>query len=102
VQQSVFFREQDSCCAAIGALPSSIFQNLAVPYNQWTWVPMYSGITTGKNELGVICLVFGLGSLWSFHRRVTWIAKCLTESGISLLMASLSSWQSGFVRLPIP
>ena len=27
---------------------------------------MYSGVTTGKNALGVICLVFGLGSLWRF------------------------------------
>ena len=28
--------------------------------------PMYSGVTMQKNTLGVICLIFGLGSLWRF------------------------------------
>jgi exopolysaccharide production protein ExoQ len=28
--------------------------------------PMYTGVTTQKNSLGVLCLVFGLGSLWRF------------------------------------
>ena len=28
--------------------------------------PMYTGVTTQKNALGVICLIFGLGSLWRF------------------------------------
>jgi exopolysaccharide production protein ExoQ len=35
--------------------------------------PMVVGITTGKNELGMICLIWGLGLLWclmdSFRRR---------------------------------
>jgi O-antigen ligase len=34
-------------------------------FNQWTWIPMYTGVTTNKNSLGVICMVCGLGSLWS-------------------------------------
>lgn len=28
--------------------------------------PMYTGVTMQKNSLGVICLIFGLASLWSF------------------------------------
>lgn len=28
--------------------------------------PLYNGVTTQKNTLGVICLIFGLGSLWQF------------------------------------
>jgi exopolysaccharide production protein ExoQ len=27
-------------------------------------VPLYNGVTAQKNTLGVICLIFGLGSLW--------------------------------------
>src|SRR5260370_30903672 len=28
--------------------------------------PMYTGVTTQKNQLAVICLIFRLGSLWCF------------------------------------
>jgi O-antigen ligase len=37
---------------------------LAVEYKQWSGKAMYSGITTTKNLLGAICLIFGVGSLW--------------------------------------
>ncbi|HTF61282.1 MAG TPA: O-antigen ligase family protein [Edaphobacter sp.] len=39
-------------------------------YNQWTWTPEYSGVTTFKNMLGMITLVCALGVLWSFF--TTW------------------------------
>lgn len=42
------------------------YPDLGRSYNPWTWVPMYCGVTTFKNLLGMICLVCGLGSLWSF------------------------------------
>jgi len=29
-----------------------------------TWTPYVTGIATGKNSLGYVCLVFGLASLW--------------------------------------
>lgn len=29
------------------------------------WVTEYAGVTQNKNELGQICLIFGLGALWS-------------------------------------
>jgi len=44
------------------------YPDLGRSYNQWTWLPMYAGVTTGKNELGMTCLVFGLGSAWRFFR----------------------------------
>jgi exopolysaccharide production protein ExoQ len=28
------------------------------------WTPMYTGVTTNKNELGLITMIFGLGALW--------------------------------------
>ncbi|MGH9342921.1 MAG: O-antigen ligase family protein, partial [Terriglobia bacterium] len=30
------------------------------------WVSEYAGVTQNKNELGQICLIFGLGALWCF------------------------------------
>jgi len=40
------------------------FPELGREYNQWTWVPMYCGIAETKNELGMLCAICGLGSLW--------------------------------------
>lgn len=39
-------------------------------YNPWTGEPMYSGVTTFKNLLGMTCLICGMGSLWSFMRAL--------------------------------
>ncbi len=57
--------------AAFVLLPTSVlfikyYPDLGRSYNPWTWVPMYGGVTTFKNLLGMTCLVCGLGSLWSF------------------------------------
>jgi exopolysaccharide production protein ExoQ len=40
------------------------FPELGREYNPWTWLPMYCGVTETKNELGMLCMIFGLGSLW--------------------------------------
>ena len=37
-------------------------------YSVWTWTPMMCGVAVGKNGLGTICLIFGLGSVWRFLR----------------------------------
>ena len=42
------------------------FPNIGRSYNPWTWTPMYGGVTTFKNLLGMTCLIFGIGSIWSF------------------------------------
>ena len=42
------------------------YPELGRAYNRWTWLPSYTGVTTNKNELGMMCLVFGLGSLWQW------------------------------------
>lgn len=44
------------------------FPALGRDYNSWTWTPMWCGVTMGKNGLGMICLIFGLGSVWRFLR----------------------------------
>ena len=40
------------------------YPDLGRSYNQWTWIPMYCGVTLGKNLLGMTCLITGLGSVW--------------------------------------
>jgi exopolysaccharide production protein ExoQ len=35
-------------------------------YSQWTWEPFFTGVTTNKNTLGMVCLVMGLGCFWQF------------------------------------
>ena len=42
------------------------YPELGRAYNIWTWAPMWTGVTTTKNELGMICMIFGLASLWRF------------------------------------
>lgn len=33
-------------------------------YDRWEWATYYSGVTTNKNALGSICLIFGLTAIW--------------------------------------
>jgi len=40
------------------------YPDLGRGYHPWTWTPHYTGVTLNKNELGYVCLIFGLGSVW--------------------------------------
>lgn len=42
------------------------YPDLGRTYNHWTWELMVTGVTTGKNLLGMTCLTMGLGSTWRF------------------------------------
>jgi O-antigen ligase len=42
------------------------YPELGRGYHPWDWIPYYTGVSTEKNGLGLVCLVFGLGSLWRF------------------------------------
>jgi O-antigen ligase len=37
-------------------------------YHPWSWDVYYVGVADGKNGLGVLCLVFGIASVWRFVR----------------------------------
>jgi len=70
-------------------LPLSIlliryYPSLGRGYHQYTWQTFYSGVATGKNSLGYICLVLGLASLWRVveTRRWRW-TPALGEAGVS-------------------
>lgn len=45
------------------------FRDIGMQYNAWTGSPMYLGPTTGKNLLGVICLLSGLFFVWDSASR---------------------------------
>src|SRR6266850_1226315 len=52
---------------------------------------IYFGVTTNKNLLGIVCLIFGLGSLWRFlaayqDRGGTHRTRCLVVHGALLAM----------------
>ena len=42
------------------------YPRLGVSWGPWGGHAVYQGVTVGKNDLGAICLVFGLGALWRF------------------------------------
>jgi exopolysaccharide production protein ExoQ len=61
-------------------------------YDRWTWLPYYSGVGMGKNSLGIVCLIFGLASLWRFldalsNRRHARVIGPLIAHGAILAMA---------------
>ncbi len=78
-------------------------------YNEWLWTPFYIGVTTNKNELGRICLLFGLAFLWRFimalrseksaarNRQLIAFGVCLAMVGWLLLMAHSMTSLSCFV-----
>jgi len=39
-------------------------------YLPWVWTPYYTGVTTNKNLLGMISLIFGLGSAWRIFEEL--------------------------------
>ncbi len=42
------------------------YPNYARYYDSWTGQAYYSGVTTNKNALGAVCLLFGVGAVWRF------------------------------------
>jgi O-antigen ligase len=63
------------CRAAYILVPASIllikyYPQLGRTYDPWTWTPMFCGVTTFKNELGMTTLICGLGTLWCFVRTL--------------------------------
>lgn len=50
-------------------LPCSVllikyFPDLGRGLWRWSWAVNYTGVTTNKNTLGMICFIFGIGSTW--------------------------------------
>ncbi len=75
----------------LSVLMIKYYPDLARYYDRWDWSTYYSGVTTNKNSLGVICLLFGLASAWQFlealyGRDVTGRGRRLIAHGVILAM----------------
>jgi O-antigen ligase len=42
------------------------YPELGRTYGRWDYKVIYTGVTTNKNTLGVVCMLYGLASLWRF------------------------------------
>lgn len=61
-----FFSRPAFILLPLSVLFIKYYPDLGRAYDPWSWVPMFCGVTTFKNLLGMTCLFCGLGSLWSF------------------------------------
>ena len=86
--------------AAFFLIPMSVllikyYPELGRGYNQWTWTSYFVGVATGKNGLGCLCLIVGLGSLWrlvtSCHEAESRVRtrRIIAHGGILLMTAWL-------------
>ena len=48
----------------VSVLLIKYYPELGRGYRPWEWTPYYTGVTTDKNGLGYICLIFGVASVW--------------------------------------
>jgi exopolysaccharide production protein ExoQ len=44
------------------------FPGIGRGYHPWSWNVFYVGVAGGKNELGMLCLIFGVASVWRIVR----------------------------------
>jgi O-antigen ligase len=77
----------------LSVLFDKYYPNLSRAYSM-SWQVMIAGVTGGKNELGGLCLVTGLGSLWVLldlwqNRETPFRRRRLLARGIILAMAVL-------------
>jgi exopolysaccharide production protein ExoQ len=75
------------------------YPELGRGYENWTWEPTVTGVTTGKNLLGMTCLVCGIGAVWRFFgafRRDEVVRRDgpLAAQGLLLAMTLWLFWQA--------
>ena len=75
------------------------YPDLGREYNPWSWVPAYTGVTQNKNELGMLCLIFGLGSVWclldlALHREAPNRMRRMIPHGVIVAMVIWLFWMA--------
>src|SRR5262249_20831975 len=60
------------------------YPHLGVGYEPWTGLQFYSGGSTSKNGLGVLCLIAGIFFLWDIVRR--WPIRRATRARRTILV----------------
>jgi exopolysaccharide production protein ExoQ len=89
----------------ISMLMIKYYPNLARYYDRWEWETYYSGATTNKNALGVLCLLFGLASTWQLLRalfgpdRTGWVRRLIAHGVILAMVAWLFSLASSMTAI---
>lgn len=83
----------------ISVLLVKYYPELGRAYNPFDGTPYYSGVATGKNGLGSVCLVFGLAALWRFLEALRdgerpRSARPLIAHGAVLAMALWLFWKA--------
>src|SRR2546425_1466858 len=86
----------------VSVLLIKYYADLGRAYTRWAWTPVYTGVTTNKNFLGLICLIFGLGSLWRFLQLLrggegTRRARPLIAHGAFLMMVLWLFWMANSI-----
>jgi O-antigen ligase len=82
----------------LSVLFTKYYPALGRSYGRWDWRTYYTGVTTNKNTLGVICLLFGLASVWRFlaacDHRVKGRTEQLLAHGVILVMVGWLFWKA--------
>ena len=69
----------------ISVLFVKYYPHLGKAYDDWTGVAMYTGITTNKNMLGLVCMVCGLYFIWKIFGN--WGRRHMPEQKQEILLA---------------
>ncbi len=75
------------------------YPEIGTAYGPWGGASTNTGVTTNKNTLGVICLLFGLGSLWQIlntyqDRESDGRTRRLIAHGVILAMVAWLFWKA--------
>jgi exopolysaccharide production protein ExoQ len=78
------------------------YSQLGRTFNEWTWIYMYTGVSTTKNGLGTICLIYGLVPVWRFFvvyrdREDTHRIRKLVANTIVIMTVSWLFWTANSV-----
>ena len=66
------------------------YPDLGRGYDQWTGRAFYTGITTNKNALGYLCMVFGFFFVWQFLRALATDRSAARRNELIICVAFLS------------
>jgi O-antigen ligase len=89
----------------LSVLMIKYYPDLARYYDRWNWSTCFSGVTTNKNALGVICLLFGLASAWQFlaalfgEHTTGWLRRLIAHGAILGMVAWLFSLANSMTSL---
>lgn len=74
------------------------YPELGKGYGRWDYKAYYTGVTTNKNALGAICLLFGLASVWRFAAALREKqTRQMIAHGVILGMVSWLFWMANSI-----